>query len=252
MMPTTIITPCRPAIPLSWRLPTHLALSLGQIFRLCLMIGAFFLIPASWADDLQARIEQTARNSGDNPQAAEIHVDLLDSVNHNTECSHPWNIGLTPGEHWIARVNVKLTCPGQPQARWVPVLVKVTLPVVTVSNSLRRGDSIPAENLIIKPQDITWMHGNYLTDTKLVAGAIARRDLAIGTVINPHDLNPPLLVRRGDQVLIEATAGNLTVSDVGTALDDASLGESVRVQHHDSGKIVQGFAAESHVVKVPL
>lgn len=216
------------------------------------MIAAFFLMPTSRADDLQSMIEQVARNSGDNPQAAEVHVDLLDTVNHNTECPHPWNISLTPGEHWIARVNVKLTCPGLPQARWVPVLVKVTLPVVTISNSVRHGDSIPPENLVVKPQDITWMHGNYLNDPTLVAGSIARRDLAIGTVVNPHDLNPPLLVRRGDQVLMEATAGNLTVSDVGTALNDASRGESVRVQHHDSGKIVEGFAVDSQVVKVPL
>ena len=61
------------------------------------------------------------------------------------------------------------------------------------------------------------------------------------------------VVRRGDQiVLLAASAGTMEVRMNGTALDDASVGEKVKVKNSSSQRVVEGIVQAPGIVKVTM
>ena len=202
-------------------------------------------------EQLNLLVAQSLASSGQKTTELSIQSQFEGELSWQMQCPD-WNIERLGQGPLLGRVTLHLTCTHTQIQRWVPALIKASAPVVIVRTPVRNGDSIPTENLGLEVREITWLHGNFFLHTSDVASATARRSLNTGVLVAPSDIAPPLLVRRGDQVMIEATAGNLTVSDVGIALNDASRGESVRVQHTDTGKIVQGYAIDHDVVRISL
>ncbi len=243
------MTLARPYRPLQGRHPS-LAKILGHVSHTCRIFVLFFMVGACAADWL-SDISQAARQHGDLPADASIAVKLMGDAPDPAGCPQAWQLQLQGGEHWQGRVNLQLTCPGSPHLRWLSVLIAVHAPVVVIRQTVRRGDSISAANLTRENRDITWTHA-YFSDPSRVIDAVARHDLLIGTLVTPADLSPPLLVRRGEQVLLRAGNEGITVTDVGTALNDAARGEAVRVRHSRSGRVVEGIAVDQDIVALPL
>ena len=79
-----------------------------------------------------------------------------------------------------------------------------------------------------------------------------RRPLAAGTPLTRQALAPPLVVRRGQQVVLLAETAGLQVRSSGTALADAARGERVRVKNSRSRRIVEGVAVDAATVRVDL
>ena len=195
--------------------------------------------------------EQSIDLSGKESNNISIQSEFEGDLSWQEQCPH-WTIEHSGSGMLLGRITIHLNCGYSKIQRWVPALIKASAHVVVIKTPIRNGDTIPAESLGLESREITWLHGNFFLHIADVAGATARRSLNSGMLVGPNDLAPPMLVRRGDQVMIEAVAGNLTVSDVGIALNDAARGESVRVQHTDTGKIVQGYAIDHDVVRISL
>ncbi len=208
--------------------------------------------PPSVTTTLENQLRNQLQQSADFPSGAQIEIHFLGNLSTLPPCPTEWQPEFSTLTPTPGRSTLNLRCPGIPGRRGAGVLIQVKAPVVVIQVPVRSHANIPAENLILKTEDITWLHGNYFSAIAAVADSTARRDLSMGTLVGPQDIAPPLLVHRGDQVIIEATAGSLTVSDVGIALNDAARGETVRIQHQKSGKIVQGFAIGHDVVQIPL
>ncbi len=223
---------------------------LGQLLPACWLSVLFFITPAAGAD-IATDILHSAEQLGQWPHDTEITVKLLGNAPDPSDCPHAWTMQLQGNERWQGRVNIHLICPDNPHTRWLSVLITVHAPVVVVRQTIRRGDSIVAAALTRESRDITWTQA-YFSDPAKVIDAVARRDLLIGSMISPADLSPPLLIRRGEQVLLRADHAGITVTDVGTALNDASRGEAVRVRHSRSGHVVEGIAVDQDIVALPL
>ncbi len=223
---------------------------LGQLLPACRLLLLFFVTVPALAD-IRADILHNAQQLGQWPQGTQIDVKLLGNPPDPSDCPHAWTMQLQGNERWQGRLNIHLICPDNPHTRWLSVLINVHAPVVIVRQTVRHGDSIVASALTQESRDITWTQA-YFTDPAKVIGAVARRDLLIGSMIIPSDLSPPLLVRRGEQVLLRADHAGITVNDVGTALNDASRGEAVRVRHSRSGHVVEGIAVDQDIVALPL
>jgi len=81
-------------------------------------------------------------------------------------------------------------------------------------------------------------------------GKQSKKALAGNTVINSHHILPPLLVRKGDHVMIEARKGAMSVKMPGEALNDGREGRQIRVKNSRSQRIIKARVVAAGIVRV--
>jgi len=195
-------------------------------------------------------IQQTAHL---HEQETEITIGHLDRRLHLTECSTEPSAFLAPGAKLQGKLSVGLRCSGKkPWTVYIPAQIKNFAHIVTAAHSLQRGKQITDSDLMITKQDISQVRGGYFTQNKNVIGKILKRSLTAGQAFSVRNLKSPLLVRRGDEVVILASVGGIQVRVKGNALQDAALGERVPVRNKQSKRIIQGTAIKSGVVSVQM
>ncbi len=69
----------------------------------------------------------------------------------------------------------------------------------------------------------------------LLAGAIAARDLNVGTPVTEADIHRPTVVTQGDGILLEVRKGAVTARVAATALESGAVGDRIRVRASGSG-----------------
>jgi flagella basal body P-ring formation protein FlgA len=81
---------------------------------------------------------------------------------------------------------------------------------------------------------------------------LPRRALPQGAVLRAAMLEAAPLVRRGQQVTIQAEITGLSVKSAGEALADGSQGELVRVRNLLTNKVITAIVMAPGEVRVPL
>ncbi|OBZ96518.1 flagellar basal body P-ring biosynthesis protein FlgA [Pararhizobium polonicum] len=92
--------------------------------------------------------------------------------------------------------------------------------------------------------------GDYATATGQVVGKVTSRTLLQGRVILVSSLREPYAVERGKAVRIVFTNGALTITAGGAPLENAAVGDLIRVRNTDSGIIVSGTVMEDGTIHV--
>lgn len=82
------------------------------------------------------------------------------------------------------------------------------------------------------------------------AGKEARRTLPAGITLRASDIMEPLVVHRGDRVVVSLRSGSLTITAPGKALADASAGEPVRVLNLATNRSLDAQAKAAGEVEV--
>ena len=83
-----------------------------------------------------------------------------------------------------------------------------------------------------------------------VDGLITKRTLLAGRVILVSALREPFAVSRGTTVQLVFDNGSLMLRAAGTPLQDAAVGELIKVRNKDSGVIVSGTVMGDGTVHV--
>ncbi|WP_372884243.1 flagellar basal body P-ring formation chaperone FlgA [Shimia sp.] len=89
-----------------------------------------------------------------------------------------------------------------------------------------------------------------ITDAKDLIGMQVRRMLVPGRPVPRQSVIPPIVIARGDRVTIELTYGALRLEAKGRAVNDAHLGQEVRVVNLSSKKTITATAKASGLVEV--
>ena len=92
--------------------------------------------------------------------------------------------------------------------------------------------------------------GGYARTVREVAGMVSTRTLLPGRTITLSSLRAPYAVRRGTAVRLSFNVGAMTISASGTPLQDASVGDVIRVRNADSGITVSGTVMADGTVQV--
>ena len=121
---------------------------------------------------------------------------------------------------------------GRANRRTIRVAVEVRRPVAIAARVISRGEHI-------EPADITTEARWSSPTDQLVApssaiGAVARRKLDPGEPLQPHHVEPPVLVHRNDEVNVRVFCNGLIVARVGQALTDAREGETITFAAKDN------------------
>jgi flagellar basal body P-ring formation protein FlgA len=114
----------------------------------------------------------------------------------------------------------------------------ITVPVLT--RLVRRGEIVRAHDIALRSMDRAQVPVNAVIERDDIVGQSARRTLPSGTPLRDGDLEAPTLVRRGALVTMEITTPMMRLTARGKALDNGTLGETVRIRNIQSKRVIQG------------
>ncbi len=130
----------------------------------------------------------------------------------------------------------------------VPVRVKIFAEVLVARETIKQGEEITLENCTIERRAIPTNVEPEETYSEKLLGKVARHSIVRGSVVTQNLLSEPFAVRRGEKVKIVVLSGKVSVIAVGTALQDASVGERVRVRRDGTQVVVTGYATKDGAV----
>jgi flagella basal body P-ring formation protein FlgA len=121
-------------------------------------------------------------------------------------------------------------------SRTIRVGVQVRRAVVLAAGAKRRGDVLAEGDLT---RDVQWISpGVAAAGAERAVGAAVRSRLNAGEIITEADLTPAVVVNKGEQVVVRALAGGVSVMTRGRALGAARDGELVQLAALDDPKRV--------------
>ncbi len=149
---------------------------------------------------------------------------------------------------------VGVECSGDaPWTVYVRMEVEARAEMVVAQRSVRRGHRLSAGDLTLAPRDARRIRGDFYRDPERLIGQEARRGLREGQPVTGNDVQPPMLVQRGDRVDIVAGGNNsLRISGGGRALERGREGDRIRVENLDSGREIQAQVVDEGRVRVGL
>ena len=133
-------------------------------------------------------------------------------------------------------VRVEISRPGvSVDIRVFTVLVELNRTVTVATSPIERGALI-AEDALISEQRWIGTGGEAVLTPERVLGANAKRKIDAGRPITAADIQPPVVVQRGDLVRVQVVSGGISVKTQARALNQARDGEMVTLQSDGSKK----------------
>ena len=147
-------------------------------------------------------------------------------------------------------MTAKVACLSPDWTIYVPIRLNAWVEAVIAATSLTPNTTLTADNLTRGRVDMFASPGELLTGTAQAEGRILQVGLLAGAPILKSFLRTPLVVHRGEKVLLTLTDGAMVVRDTAVALNDGRIGDSIAVRNPESGKIVQATVAKDGTVAV--
>jgi flagella basal body P-ring formation protein FlgA len=200
---------------------------------------------ASYASKLKA-------HSGDRTRI-EYSAAALDTRQSLPDCAAPLNVTTREQAQLSARLNLQVSCnKGESWSIYVPIDLTIYRPIVIAVKPLTHGTTVSADDVQLSDTNVTQLTGQYLTSLDEVIGKDVKRAIASGSPVLDQQLEPPLLVRRGESVVISAASDIIAVKVAGIALTDGRLGEQIRIKNLSSTRIVQAKIVGPGQAEVPM
>ncbi|RZA35315.1 MAG: flagellar basal body P-ring formation protein FlgA [Lysobacteraceae bacterium] len=205
------------------------------------------------AQAISLAIEQAARGQIDkqvlSSGLSEPQVELtVVSARPAPPCSAPVEIEAVDTRQFT-RMRFVARCP-EPKG-WrhdFVVRARVSAVVAVTATPLKAGEALGDEHITLERRDVTLIP-DALGAPELALGQSSRRSLRSGEVLRSGQLIAPILVKRGDQVLMVARHDGIEVSMAGEALDAGARGAVVRVRNAGSGQVVRMRVASARTVE---
>ena len=155
----------------------------------------------------------------------------------------------------ISQNQLTLSLQCKDQASWrfyVSIEFNLYADIVKTQHNIRRGQIIQAEDIRLSETLINRTHYSHYTKIAEVIGMVAKRSIRAESGIQPGHLSPPMLIKRGDDVIILASNSAISVKMNGTALSDGTLGQQISVKNSQSKRVVKAMVSERGLVKIVL
>ena len=128
----------------------------------------------------------------------------------------------------------------------IPVRISVLRQVPTANKKLRAGDKLSVEDIELKKI----LSEKAKQNVDLIINRQLKRSVDLGDIISDDILKPLVIIEKGESVKIDVYSGKIKITSMGTALNDASVGEAVRVQRAGGASIIHGTAFASGLVVI--
>jgi flagellar basal body P-ring formation protein FlgA len=142
-----------------------------------------------------------------------------------------------------AMATAKVECPSPDWTIYVPVRVHAWVDAVVAAANLAPQTRLTAEQLSRRRVDMFAAGSALVTDPNRLEGKILRIGLIAGSPIFATAVEDPLVVHRGQKVLLTLTDGTMVIRDSVVALEDGRVGDSIAMQNPESQKVIHATVA---------
>ncbi|WLG49541.1 flagellar basal body P-ring formation chaperone FlgA [Pseudomonas sp. FP1742] len=183
----------------------------------------------------------------------EIQVNQLDPRLRMPMCDKELTATLESPARPLGRVTVKVRCEGAaPWTVFVPAQVKLFRDIVTTTRPLKRTGIIEPQDVTLRERDVSLINQGFLTSVDQAIGQKLTRPMVADQIITLVHLEQAEVVRKGDQVVITARSGTLSVRMPGEALSNGGLSEQIRVKNLNSQRVIKAQVTAPGQVEVAM
>jgi|GEM_PF-268562 len=207
--------------------------------------------------EIQQAVGDFVRTQNADSTETSVEVKPLDKRLRLAACDQPLDTFWSPGSRSMGRVTVQVEC-ASPKPWRVHVQSTVTMEglVWTLDRSVRRGDVLTQGLLQQVPVKIGANNPALrssaapIVDIESWIGFAFSQRVSAGMVLDERMLKPPVLVEKGEAVLIVHQSAGLQLQTNGVALTNAAMGKRVQVRNTSSGKVLEATAVARGLVEV--
>ena len=127
-----------------------------------------------------------------------------------------------------------------------------TVEVPVLNHAIGRGDVVAAQDITMMRLRQDQLRPATITDPGAVVGMAAKVALRANLPVSEADLQHPLAVTRGALVTLTLSYRGMALTAQGRAVDQGSLGDTVRVTNTHSNLTVEGVIDGTNQVRVSL
>ena len=133
---------------------------------------------------------------------------------------------------WTGSQQFEITAQTEGGPARIPVVADVSLPpaVVVAARSLPRGALVSAADVRLERVPVRSEGEDQFHSVEDILGQEVTRMISAGATITRRAVRPPLLVRRGDVVTLQARSAGICVRTTARARQDGSLGDLIAVE----------------------
>lgn len=183
----------------------------------------------------------------------EIQVNQLDPRLRMPLCDKELTATLESPATPIGRVTVKVRCDSTtPWTVFVPAQVRLFRDVVTTTRPLKRAGFIEQGDVVLRERDISLISQGYFTSMDQAIGQKLTRPTVTDQVLTQVHLEQAEVITKGDQVVITARSGTLSVRMPGEALSNGGLREQIRVKNLNSQRVIKAQVIAPGQVEVAM
>lgn len=183
----------------------------------------------------------------------EIEVNQLDPRLRMPMCDKELTATLESPATPIGRVTVKVRCDStSPWTVFVPAQVRLFRDVVTTTRPLKRAGVIEPGDVMLRERDISLINQGYFTTLEQAVGQKLTRPTVANQVLTLVHLEQAEVISKGDQVVIIARSGTLSVRMPGEALSNGGLREQIRVKNLNSQRVIKAQVIAPGQVEVAM
>jgi len=189
------------------------------------------------------------------PQDIKIHYSGLDNRLRLKACHAPLSIqNLNPNNRFQPRL--QLSCENkQTGYQWktlIPIKLQIFAEVVSLKHAKARGEKLKPEDLILKRTDLSKLNQGYYTRIDKLQDFELKFSSHQGQIITPNHVSKPWLIKRNQQIVINAKGELMHIRMAGKALMNGHAGDWIKVKNLNSGKIIEGLINPHGQINVSL
>ncbi|MGY5365934.1 flagellar basal body P-ring formation chaperone FlgA [Enterobacter oligotrophicus] len=196
-------------------------------------------------------IRQEALRNGWEDYQAKLNLFIPSEIAQYAPCPAPLSVTMPGGEHLdLRRLRFDVRCDAG--NGWdVAVTVKhdIYLQVLMTKETLERGHVIAASDLTRRKFNISNLRSGYLTRPDDVIGLTLKRRTRELQPLSMSQLDSPVMVERGQRVLMVANQDGVEARTMGIASKKGRKGEMIKVKNESSEREVTAMVVDMGVVR---
>jgi len=153
----------------------------------------------------------------------------------------------------LGRVSIRVRCDGnKPWQIYVPVTIKAFQKVVTATTPLAREQRLEAGLIELTEKEVSRLTQGYFSSVAAVTGKSLKRPVPMNGVIQPNMLIEAMVIKRGDEIMIIAKSGALSVRSAGIAISNGRVGQQIQVKNKASKRVITARVINGNLVEVVM
>ena len=135
----------------------------------------------------------------------------------------------------------------------IPFKIKIQREVVVANREIPPNSILKDDDLITISREVEDIN-QIFSEIYDAVGKLSNRRIAKGEIIQKRDLQQPKVIKRGQNVSIEVISGNVRIYTNGTAIQDGSIGDVIRVRrdNEDHKSTIEGTVVGENLVQIIL